>query len=60
MILWGAEDTWIPVERGRLLHESIPGSLFYEVADAGHLVIEEQPAALLARIVPFLKNEPMP
>ena len=57
LILWGAEDTWIPVERGRLLHDSIPGSLFHEIPGAGHLVIEEQPARLLQKIRPFLANE---
>lgn len=57
MILWGTEDTWIPVERGRLLHELIPGSLFYEIPGAGHLVIEEQPDLLLQKIRPFLANE---
>ena len=56
MILWGHEDTWIPVERGRLLHELIPGSLFHEIPDAGHLVIEEQPELLLEKIRPFLTN----
>ena len=57
MILWGTEDSWIPVERGRLLHELIPSSLFYEIPNAGHLVIEEQPALLLEKIRPFLANE---
>ncbi|MEM7082227.1 MAG: alpha/beta hydrolase [Pseudomonadota bacterium] len=57
MILWGAEDSWIPIERGRLLHSLIPGSLFYEIPDAGHLVIEEQPKRLLKKIRPFLENE---
>jgi len=57
MILWGIEDSWIPIERGRLLHELIPGSLFFEIPNAGHLVIEEQPALLLEKIRPFLSNE---
>ena len=56
MILWGNEDTWIPVERGRLLHEMIPGSSFYKIPGAGHLVIEEQPEMLVERILPFLSN----
>lgn len=57
MILWGTEDTWIPVERGRLLHELIPGSIFHQIPNAGHLVIEEQPGLLLEKIKPFLANE---
>jgi len=57
MILWGAEDTWIPIERGRMLHELIPGSLFYEIPNSGHLVIEEQSALLMKKIRPFLVND---
>lgn len=57
MILWGTEDTWIPVEHGRLLHELFPGSLFYEILNAGHLVIEEQPDLLIEKIKPFLTKK---
>lgn len=57
MILWGTEDSWIPVERGRLLNELIPSSLFYEIPNAGHLVIEEQPELLVEKIRSFLAIE---
>ncbi|MEM7562292.1 MAG: alpha/beta hydrolase [Pseudomonadota bacterium] len=56
MILWGAEDTWIPVERGKLLHQMIPDSLFHEVPNSGHLVIEEQPDVLVEKISLFLES----
>jgi pimeloyl-ACP methyl ester carboxylesterase len=56
MILWGKEDTWIPLDRGNLLHEMIPGSLFHVIPDAGHLVIEERPELLVDKIRPFLLN----
>jgi pimeloyl-ACP methyl ester carboxylesterase len=55
LILWGKEDVWIPPEKGRLLHEMIPGSLLHEIPDAGHLVIEEKPDTLLEKIRPFLE-----
>jgi pimeloyl-ACP methyl ester carboxylesterase len=54
LILWGIEDTWIPVDRGKLLHEMIPGSLLHTIPDAGHLVIEEHPELLVEQILPFL------
>ena len=57
LILWGREDTWIPVDRGKALHDMVPGSLFYMVPDAGHLVIEERPDQLIEKIRPFLHNE---
>jgi pimeloyl-ACP methyl ester carboxylesterase len=57
MILWGKEDTWIPLDRGKLLHEMISGSLLHVIPDAGHLVIEEQPKLLVDKIQSFLINE---
>jgi pimeloyl-ACP methyl ester carboxylesterase len=56
LILWGREDTWIPSNRGELLHEMIPNSLFHVIPDAGHLVIEEQPEQLVGKIRPFLRH----
>jgi pimeloyl-ACP methyl ester carboxylesterase len=56
LILWGREDTWIPVEKGKVLHDMIPDSLFHVIPDAGHLVIEEQPDQLIIKIRPFLQN----
>jgi pimeloyl-ACP methyl ester carboxylesterase len=40
--LWGTEDRFVPVERGRRLASSI-GASFLEIADAGHLVWLDQP-----------------
>ena len=57
LILWGREDTWIPLERGEVLHDMIPGSFLHVVSDAGHLVIEEQPDQLNEKILSFLQNE---
>lgn len=56
LILWGREDAWIPLERGEALHAMIPGSRFSVISDAGHLVIEEQPAQLIEKIRPFLQE----
>lgn len=57
LILWGREDSWIPLERGKILHDMIPGSLFHVIKDAGHLVIEEQPEQLTEKILLFLRNK---
>jgi len=56
LILWGREDTWIPLERGEALRHMIPGSLLHVIPDAGHLVIEEQPDQLMKKIHPFVKK----
>ena len=58
LILWGREDTSIPLEKGEALHEMIPGSIFHAISDAGHLVIEEQPDRIFEKIRPFLQIEP--
>ena len=60
LILWGREDTWIPLERGEALHDMIPGSLLHVIQEAGHLVIEEKPDQLVKKIIPFLTNEDIP
>jgi len=57
LILWGREDTWIPLERGEILDTLIPGSRFHVIPDAGHLVIEEQPDGLIKKIRPFLMDD---
>lgn len=56
MVLWGEQDTWIPVDRGKQLHSMIPGSDFRAIPDAGHLVIEEQPDLLVDNILSFLRS----
>jgi pimeloyl-ACP methyl ester carboxylesterase len=40
--IWGDEDRFVPVERGRRLAQSI-GADFIEIEDAGHLVWLDQP-----------------
>lgn len=60
LILWGREDTWIPLDQGKALHAMIPGSILRAIPDAGHLVIEEQPERLMEAIRPFLLDETVP
>jgi len=53
-ILWGEEDTWIPLERGRELARRIPGATFTPVAQARHLVQEDAPEAVVATVLDLL------
>ncbi|MBS0377538.1 MAG: alpha/beta hydrolase [Proteobacteria bacterium] len=57
VILWGAQDQWIPLERGRKLQQLITGSQLHEVADAGHLVQEDSPEAIVAALFGFLPRQ---
>ena len=57
LILWGEEDTWIPVEKGEQLHQLIPSSTFHVIPESGHLIIEERPNDLLNKIRPFFAGK---
>lgn len=54
LILWGEEDPWIPLERGRALHERMPGARFETMPGLGHLPQLEAPDAVLERVRSFL------
>jgi pimeloyl-ACP methyl ester carboxylesterase len=54
LICWGAEDTWIPIGKGRELAGLIPGSRLHPIEGAGHLVQEDAPAELTAALLGFL------
>jgi len=58
MILWGEEDRWIPVEDGRRLAAMIPGSILKVIPDAGHMVQEDAPEAIVAALLGFLPGKP--
>lgn len=53
-ILWGEADRRIPPERGRRLSQLIPGARLITVPDAGHLLQEDAPEAVLAALLRFL------
>lgn len=48
------QDRWIPVERGRELATRIPTATLRCVPDAGHLVQEDAPEAIVAALLGFL------
>lgn len=50
-IIWGEQDGWIPVERGRELAKRIPRSTLSIVPEAGHLVQEDAPEAIVAALL---------
>ena len=54
LVVWGEDDKWIPIDKGKQLHEAIPGSIFKPIAQAGHLVQEDEPIKLYEIISEFL------
>ncbi|GAA1076097.1 alpha/beta hydrolase [Nocardiopsis composta] len=55
-VAWGAEDGWIPPERGEALAARIPGADFHLLPGAGHLVQEDAPGRLTALLSAFLAD----
>ncbi len=54
LVVWGAEDAWIPVDRAHRLAGLIPGATLRLVPDAGHLIQLDQPAALAVALTEWL------
>jgi pimeloyl-ACP methyl ester carboxylesterase len=55
-ILWGEEDHGIPVEHGRKLASKIPGAILNIIPEAGHIVQEDAPEAIVAALLGFLPS----
>ncbi|WP_367666985.1 alpha/beta fold hydrolase [Streptomyces sp. DG2A-72] len=53
-ILWGEQDSWIPVARGQTLASRISGANFQIVSEASHLVPEDAPEAIVATVLDFV------
>jgi pimeloyl-ACP methyl ester carboxylesterase len=58
LILWGENDAWIPIERGQVLASRISNAIFRAIPDAGHLVQEDAPEAIVAALLEFLPAAP--
>ena len=46
LVVWGRDDTWIPVDRAERLAAAIPAAELQIVEGAGHLIQLDQPVAL--------------
>lgn len=54
-IVWGEDDPWIPLARGRALHGLMPGAEFRSLPGTGHLPQLERPAAVLKEMLEFFR-----
>jgi pimeloyl-ACP methyl ester carboxylesterase len=57
LVVWGREDTWIPVDRAHRLASLIPGAELQIVDDAGHLIQLDQPAELVTILQRWLLSQ---
>ncbi|MEM9221928.1 MAG: alpha/beta hydrolase [Pseudomonadota bacterium] len=55
LIVWGEDDPWIPLARGRALHQRMKNALFDTLLGVGHLPQLEEPVGLLAKTRDFLR-----
>jgi pimeloyl-ACP methyl ester carboxylesterase len=56
LILWGDKDKWVPISRGEALRKKLPRAEWTAVPGAGHLLMEEKPEEVNARLVEFLRR----
>ncbi len=56
LIVWGEQDRWIPIAQGERLRAAMPGAAWHPIADAGHLVQEDQPLSLAQALEAFLST----
>lgn len=53
-VIWGEDDPWIPIERGRALHARIGQDRFHAMGAVGHLPQLAAPDAVLKALSDFL------
>ncbi|HWM00708.1 MAG TPA: alpha/beta hydrolase [Actinophytocola sp.] len=53
-VLWGTEDTWIPIATGERLASGIPGAALTRVEQAGHLIQLDAPVTLATALRSWL------
>jgi pimeloyl-ACP methyl ester carboxylesterase len=53
-VIWGVDDPWIPLERGKALHALLPPCEFETLPGVGHLPQLEAPERVLKALDAFL------
>lgn len=59
LVLWGAEDTLIPLAHAERYRERIAGALLRTIPNCGHLPVIEQPQAFAQEVLAFLEAHPL-
>ncbi|KAA3621518.1 MAG: alpha/beta hydrolase, partial [Bacteroidetes bacterium] len=53
LILWGAHDTWVPVNHAHRFKEDLPDSKMVILENSGHIPMEENPEESLRSVLEF-------
>ena len=56
LLIWGAKDTWIPLENGKRMNNIIPNSILVVLENSGHVPMEENPKESFEVLNSFLKE----
>ncbi len=56
LLLWGAEDTWVPASDGEQLESLIANAQRVTLDEVGHLPMHEAPERFKAALLAFLQG----
>lgn len=56
LFVWGADDRWVPLDKGREFQRQFAGSELAVIPRSGHMPMEEQPEVFNERLMAFLKG----
>lgn len=57
LVIWGSQDTWIPLDRAQRLADLIPGAQLHPIDGAGHLVQLDRPVELATALHRWLSSQ---
>jgi pimeloyl-ACP methyl ester carboxylesterase len=57
LVLWGADDAWLPVSVSERVDSLIPNARRVIVPDAGHFIMEDQPQVIAEQLLAFLTDD---
>jgi pimeloyl-ACP methyl ester carboxylesterase len=56
LLMWGAKDSWIPLDNGKRMDKILPNSKLVVLENSGHVPMEESPTESLAILKAFLNE----
>ena len=57
LLIWGAKDTWIPLENGKRMDTLLPNSKLVVLQNSGHVPMEENPKESFKVLNDFLHQK---
>jgi pimeloyl-ACP methyl ester carboxylesterase len=56
LLIWGAKDTWIPLDNGKRMDRILPNSKLVVLKNSGHVPMEENPTESVEILKAFLND----